>query len=168
MRHNFFLLPILLLAAGCATNTLSPPQYPSPSEKSFPANGFITQRALFTARGQQFALNGYLALSETSGKRLVITENFGHVVADALVKPDGKIFVMQSSRMFSEKYIRFGISKDLECIFGNANNGCPVKTPGTNHFLIQRHGYTLDLRIVEIKIGPQPLELFDETKAPKQ
>jgi hypothetical protein len=39
--------------------------------------------------------------------------------------------------------------------------------PDTNHFVIDRGGYKLDLRILEIKPGAQPAELFDETKAPK-
>ena len=155
---------LFLLTPGCAS-TQPQKSFPRPA-KLFPANGFITQRAVFNARGAQFPLNGYLALSESGGQRLVVTENFGHVVADVLVKPDGKIFVMQSSRMFPEKYIRLGIAADLECIFGNAPAiNCAVQMPETNHFIVKRHGYSLDLRILEIKPGPQRAELFDETKA---
>ena len=100
MRRNLLSL-ILLLAAGCAS-TPPPKQFSSPAG-IFPADGLLIQRALFTARGRQFALNGYLALSAAGGKRLVVTETFGNVMADVLVKPDGKIIVMQSSRMFPEK-----------------------------------------------------------------
>jgi hypothetical protein len=168
MHRNFFLLPLILfLAAGCATASRHT-QFSCPANL-FQANAFITQRALFNARGQQFALNGYLALSETGGKRLVVTENFGHIVADVLVKPDGRIFVMQSSRMFPEKYIRYDIAADLECIFGDVTNkNCPVKMLDANHFMIDRGGYKLDLRIVETKLGAQPAELFDETRAGKK
>jgi hypothetical protein len=168
MSRNFLLLPLVLfLAAGCATE---PPQnnFQRPANL-FPADAFITQRVLFNARGHQFALNGYLAFSKTGGKRLVVTENFGHIVADVLVKPDGQIFVMQSSRMFPENYIRYGIAADLECIFGGATNkNCPVKMPDMNHFVLDRDDYKLDLRIVETKLGAQPAELFDEMRAGKK
>jgi hypothetical protein len=168
MRRNFFLLPLVLLfAAGCATP--SPQTYFSRPANLFPADGLLIQRALFTARGGQFALNGYLALSEAGGRRLIVTETFGNVMADVLVKPDGKIFVMKSSRMFPEKYIRRLMAADLECVFGGAPKpGCPVTMPGTNHFVIDRGGYQLDLRIVETKPGAQPAELFDETMALKK
>jgi hypothetical protein len=167
MRRNFFLLPLILLFAGCAG--VPPQNQLSRPANLFPADAFITQRALFDARGHQFALNGYLALSATGGKRLVITENFGHVVADVLVKPDGKIFVMQSSRMFPANYIRYGIAADLECIFGGATDkNCPVKKLDANHFVLDRGAYKLDLRILETKPGAQPAELFDETRAEKE
>jgi hypothetical protein len=108
-------------------------------------------------------------VSGTAGKRLVITENFGHVLADVLVKPDGKVFVMQSSRAFSPKDIRRGVAADLQCIFGDATNrDCPVEMPDANHFIVKRHGYSLDLRVVEVKPGAQPASLFDESKAEKQ
>src|ERR1700679_3416460 len=108
------LLPsVLILAAGCAA---APPvqSHFIHTANLFPADGFITQRAVFSTHGRQFPLNGYLAVSETGGKRLVITENFGHILADVLVKPDGRVFVMQSSGMFPENYIRYGIAADLE------------------------------------------------------
>ena len=64
---------------------------------------------------------------------------------------------------------RYGIAADLECIFAGATNkNCPVKMLGANHFVISRVGYKLDLRIVETKLGAQPPELFDETKAEKR
>ena len=171
MRRKFFLLPLLVcLLAGCASLKNPPPLQCLPPPKGFfPANALITQRALFTARGRQFALNGYLALSETGGKRLIITGTFGSVMADLLVKPDGKTFVMQSSRMFPEKYIRRLVAADLECVFGGTPRlDCPVAMPDKNHFVIDRGGYKLDLRIVETKPGAQPAELFDETRAQKK
>ena len=166
MRLNFLPL-ILLLAAGCATTP--PPNHFSRPTGMFPANGLLIQRALFTARGRQFALNGYLALSETGGKRLIITETFGNVMADVLVKPDGRVFVNKSSRMFPERYIRRLVVADLECVFGSALAAdCPVVMPGKNHFVIDRGGYQLDLRIVETKSGAQPAAMFDETAALKK
>jgi hypothetical protein len=163
------LLPsVLILAAGCAA---APPvqSHFIDTANLFPADGFITQRAVFSTHGRQFPLNGYLAVSETGGKRLVITENFGHILADVLVKPGGKVFVMQSSRAFSPKDIRLGVAADLQCVFGDATNlNCPVEMPDANHFIIKRHGYSLDLRIVEVKPGAQPASLFDESKAERQ
>lgn len=167
MRLNFLsLLPLVfILAAGCVTPPPSPGHFSRPAHL-FPANGFVTQRAVFNVHGRQFPLNGYLAISETGGRRLVLTENFGHVVADVLVKPDGKIFVMQSSRMFSPKIIRLGVAADLQCVFGDVSGrDCPVAMPGPNHFIVKRQGYTLDLRILEVKPGSQPVNLFDASKA---
>ena len=155
---------VVALLAGCATTP--PPGHFSRPAGLFPADGLLVQRALFTARGRQFALNGYLALSEAGGQRLIVTETFGNVMADVLIKPDGKVFVMKSSRLFPEKYIRRLVVADLECVFGNATAlDCPVTMPGTNHFVIDRGGYQLDLRIVQVKPGAQPAAMFDETKA---
>jgi hypothetical protein len=157
---------LFLLASGCATQP-EPPAGTSPRPAaSLPANAMLSQRALLTARGRQFALNGYLALSERGGKRLVVTESFGSVMADLLVKPDGKVFVMKSSRMFPAKWVRRCMAPDLECLFGTTPAAnCRVTTLDTNHFLLERRGYSLDVRIVETKPGPQPAELFDETRA---
>jgi hypothetical protein len=147
---------------GCAT---SPNHFSRPANL-FPTDGFITQRAVFSVLGKQYPLNGYLALSETGGKRLIVAESFGHVLADVLVKPDGIIFVMQSSHVFSPAYIRRGLAPDLECIFGSATKAnCPVQMLSKDHFLLKRRFYTLDLRIVDVKSGPQRADLFDETKA---
>ena len=164
MRLN--LLPLVfLLAAGCA---VAPPEQSHFSRPAnlFPADGFVTQRAVFSVRGRQFPLNGYLALSQTGGKRLVVTENFGHVMADVLVKPDGEIYVMQSSRIFSPEYIRRGVAADLQCVFGEVTNrDCPVQMLSPDHFVVKRRGYTLDLRILDVKPGPQPADLFAARKA---
>jgi len=167
MRLKHFLPLVWMVAAGCAMAPVS--NHVVRPANRFPAEAFITERAVFNARGAQFPLNGYLALSAAGGKRLVVTENFGRVVADVLVKPDGKIFVMQSSRMFPASYIRYGIAVDLECLCGGSPTAdCPVKMPGPNRFVIDRGTrYRLDLQIVEIKSGTPAAELFDETKAEK-
>jgi hypothetical protein len=160
-----FLALILLFAAGCA----SVPKNAAPRPANlFPTDAFQTQRAVLTAFGKQFTFNGYLALSKTGGKRLVIMENFGTVLADVLVKPDGKIYVMRANKIFTPKRIRRFVATDLETIFGDQPMAkWPVQTLGENHFLLQRRWYSLDLRIVETKLGAQSPDLFDETKALK-
>jgi hypothetical protein len=166
MRRNLFALVLLmLLLAGCATS--KPPSGPPvPGIGNFPADAFIIQRAMFKARGMEFPLNGYMALSKTGGKRLVLTESFGMVMADLLVKPDGKIVIIKSSRLFPARYIRRLMSADVACIFGGwPKLDCPVSVLDTNHFLIDRGGYKLDLRILEIKPGPQNDSLFEPDMA---
>jgi hypothetical protein len=158
-------LSLLLLGVGCRMVPMEP-RAATPLA-AFPANAFITERAVFTAYGRQFPLNGYLALSETGGKRLVITESFGQVVADVLVKADGTVFVMQTSRLFPEKSVRYGIASDLQCIFGGfPPQPVEVQMTATNHFIVQHGFYRLDLRLLNIQPGPQPAALFDPTKAP--
>jgi hypothetical protein len=172
MRRNFLLIPLMaLLAAGCAVT--APPGIP-PAARMFPGrmapvNGLEVQRAVFTARGRQFALNGYLATSETGGKRLIVTETFGNMMADVLVKPGGKVVVVKSSRMFPERYIRRLLVRDVQYLFGPMSAEDPqVKVADTNHITIDRGGYQLDLHIVETKPGPQPAEMFDETALMKK
>lgn len=117
---------------------------------------------------RQFTLNGYLSVSPVGGKRLVITENFGSVLADVMIKPDGKVYVMRSSRAFKSKWIRNYIAADLQCVFGETASGnCPGQMISPAHFVIERRWYKLDLQIVEAKPGPQSADLFDETKAEK-
>ena len=119
---------------------------------------------MLTVRGRQFTLNGYVAKSETHGLRLIITENFGNVLADVLVKPDGKVFVMQAKPPIRPDWVEHYIVADLKCIFGSRmETNCPGKILSPTHFLIQRSWYKLDLQIVEINTGAQPPELFDET-----
>ena len=155
-----------LLAGGCATGR--PKASTAAVEPHFPPNAFMTHRAIFTARGRQFALTGYLALSETGGKRLIISQALGQTMADLLVKPDGGVYVMQSSPMFKPEWIRKYVAADLECIFGkNRAKKCPLQRLDPNHFLIKHFWYKLDLRIVETKIGPQPENLFDASKVQK-
>ena len=163
-RKTFFAL-LLALLAGCATpprNTLLRGAH------SFPADALITQRGVLTVRGRQFTLNGYLATSATGAKRLIVTENFGSVLADVLVKPDGSVRVMRSSRTFKPAWIRNYIATDLQCIFGDAARAdCPGQMLSPTHFIIERRWYKLDLQIVETKPGLQPAEMFDEAKARK-
>ena len=155
----------LLLFTGCAATPRAQIQRAS---NSFPADALITQRGVLTVLGRQFTLNGYLASSSTNGQRLVITENFGSVLADVLVKPDGKAYVMRSSRAFKPKWIERHIAADVQCLFGNSlQTDCPGQMIAPNHFLIERRWYKLDLHIVETKPGVQPPEMFDSTKAEK-
>src|SRR5262245_51643650 len=154
----------ILSIAGCATSKTKPGT--AGFERNFPANAFMTHRAIFTARGKQFALTGYLALSETGGKRLIISQALGQTMADLLIKPDGSVHVMQSSPMFKPEWVRRYVAADLQCIFGNhPQKKCPVQMLDTNHFFIKHFFYKLDLRIVETKVGPQPDRLFDPTQA---
>jgi hypothetical protein len=162
MRLNL-ILPLLVLLAGCATAPRSQIQRPA---NPFPTDALITQRGVLTVLGRQFTLNGYLASSTTGGKRLIITENFGSVLADVLVKPDGSVHVMRSSRAMKSKWIRNYIAADVECIFGTTSKlDCPGQMLSPTHFLIERRWYKLDLQIVETKPGPQSPDLFDESKA---
>ena len=155
----------LLLFTGCMTTPRAQIQR---TPNSFPADALIIQRGVLTALGRQFTLNGYLASSSTNGQRLVVTENFGSILADVLVKPDGKAYVMRSSRAFKHKWIERFIAADVQCLFANSQQtDCPGQMLGSNHFLIERRWYKLDLHIVETKPGVQPPEMFDTTKAEK-
>ncbi|MGZ4963896.1 MAG: hypothetical protein ACXWJB_12880 [Limisphaerales bacterium] len=163
MRRNVFSLLWLLMAAGCATPL--PTANLAHAHISFPADALVMQRAVLTAHGRQFTLNGYLALSGTGGKRLIVTENFGTVLADVLIKPDGTVHVMRSGRVFRRAWIERYVAADLKCIFGGAHTEvCPVRALNATHFVVERRGYKLDLHIVDTKPGPQPAELFDETQ----
>ena len=156
---------VILLAAGCAT------VQKDSSERIAnlpPADGFQTHRAIFTALGKQYTFNGYLATSHTGGQRLLITENFGMVFADVLIKPDGKIYVMQANKIFTPRRIRKYVARDLEALFSNRIcEPTPVKQLGPGHLFLKRSFYSLDLRIVQTKTGAQPDSMFDETKAIK-
>jgi len=163
-RTSTLLLILTLFISGCATN--KPKSIAI--ERHFPPNAFMTHRAIFTARGRQFALTGYLALSETGGQRLIISQSLGQTMADLLVTPDGTVHIMQASPMFKPEWIRKYVAADLECLFGaHPHKRCPVSMLDTNHFLIKHFWYKVDLRIVETKVGPQPETLFDPSKAQK-
>jgi hypothetical protein len=155
-----------LLLNGCATAPRSQIQRPT---QAFPADALITQRGVLTVfGGKQFTLNGYLATSATNGQRLVLTENFGGVLADVLITPDGTAHVMKSSRAFKPQWIERYVATDVRCLFGNTpENDCPGETLGSNHFLIQRRWYKLNVQIVNIQPGIQPAALFDATSAEK-
>jgi len=164
MRPKLILLSLALLT-GCATAPHNQIQRPP---DSVPADVMITQRGVLTVLGRQFTLNGYLSVSSIGGKRLIITENFGGVLADVLIKPDGTVHVMRSSRAFKPKWIRRYIAADVECLFGNGSRtDCPGQMLSPTHFLIERRWYKLDLQVVETKPGPQPAAMFDESKVQK-
>lgn len=167
LRVPFRLAAVFLLAllVGCGS---TPKTQIPPRAASFPSDALITQRAVLTALWKQYTMNGYLSVSSTGGKRLVITENFGGVLADVLIKPDGKVYVMRSSKAFKEKWIRNYIAADVQCIFGDAKGpNCPGRMLSPTHFVIERRWYKLDLQIVDTKPGAQPANMFDETKAAK-
>lgn len=164
-RIAFIPLMALLLWTGCAT---APRQQIQRPQDSFPADALITQRGVLKALGREITLNGYLASSSTNGQRLIITQNFGGVLADVLLKPDGKVYVMRCSRPLRPEWVERYIAADVRCLFGNgAEKDCPGQMLGTNHFLIERRWYRLDLHIVETKPGLQPLEMFVVPKAGK-
>src|SRR5436189_9388 len=68
----------VLFVTSCATTKS---KSTSGAELQFPPNAFMTHRAIFTARGKQFALTGYLVLSESQGKRLIISQQLGQTMA---------------------------------------------------------------------------------------
>lgn len=163
MNRNLIFVLLLALTAGCATT----PRTTLSRTPEFPAEALITQRGTLTAPFiGQFTFNGFLAKSAEGGLRLIVMENFGSVMADVLVKPNGTIYVMRSSAAFKPEWIRNYLAADLQCIFGNERN-CPGQTLSPKHFQIKRRRYKLDLKIVEIKPGSQSPEMFDETKAEK-
>jgi len=156
------LLTLGWLLTGCAT--APKPALPSVAHL-FPADALVTQRAMLTVRGRQFTLNGYLASSTAGGQRLTVTENFGRVLADVLVKRDGSVHVMRSSAVFRPDWIQRYVAADMQCLFGGApGTDCPGRMLSPTHFTIERRWYALDLRVVDIKPGAQPPELFDETR----
>lgn len=162
MRHNLFIVLFALLMAGCAAPKFAEPPPVAHPASLFPAEAFVTQRAVLTVHGRQFTLNGYVAKSEARGLRLIVTENFGGVLADVLVKPDGKVFVLKAGPPFRREWVEHYIAADLKSIFDDH-----TKTDGSlrilsdTHFAIKRSGYELDLRTVEVKPGPQPAEMFE-------
>src|SRR5689334_1707132 len=122
----------LLFVTGCATTKS---RSTSAAELQFPPNAFMTHRAIFTARGKQYALTGYLVLSESQGKRLIISQQLGQTMADLLVKPDGTVHVMQSTPAFKPEWVRKYVAADLECIFGkHPHKKCPLQVLDPNHF----------------------------------
>jgi len=168
MHRNFFILLLAGFLAGCATKELPPTVNLPPSPQLFPADALITQRAVLTVRGRQFTLNGYVARSATGGLRLIMAENFGGVLADVLVKPDGKVFVLQVKPPFRKSWVERFVAADLKCVFAGATEAdCPVRVLSPTHFVIKRRQYELDLRTVEVKPGVQPPEMFEEPQGGK-
>ena len=166
-RHFSFWLSLLIMAllgaAGCAT----PPKTSfRPTATPFPSDALITQRGVLTVLGRQFTLNGYLALSSTGGKRLVVTENFGGVLADLLITADGTAHVMRSSRAFKPKWIQRYLAADVQCLTGGPTaEECPGEMISPTHYLVQRRWYKLDLQTVNVKPGAQPATMFDASRA---
>src|SRR5438034_7994530 len=117
MRRNFFIVCFALLAAGCAAPKFVEPSPVAHPARLFPTEAFVTQRAVLTVHGRQFTLNGYVAKSETRGLRLIVTENFGGVLADVLVKPDGNIFALKAGPPFRRAWVENFIAADLKSIF---------------------------------------------------
>src|SRR2546427_12398027 len=104
------LLPVWLI--GCATPV------PQRAAVHVTTNTLLTQRAVLSIHGQQFTLNGYLALSETGGMRLIMTHSLGQMMADVLVKPDGAVFLMHPSpvlrRVWVQRYVAGDMKRFLE------------------------------------------------------
>jgi len=169
MHRNFFILLLALLAAGCATPQPPPETNSFRTAQLFPAEALVTQRGVLTVHGRQFTLNGYVAKSETRGLRLIVTETFGGVLADVLVKPGGETFVLKASPPFRPAWVKNYIAADLKCIFEDgAETDCPLQMLSDTHFVIERRGYKLDLRTVEMQAGLQPAAMFDETHGGKR
>lgn len=161
MRRNLFIFLLALLPAGCATPRfvfVEPIPHPA---KLFPAEALITQRAVLTVHGRQFTLNGYVAKSATRGLRLIVTETFGGVLADVLVKPDGEVLVLKASPPFRPAWAKYFIAADLKSIFDDhATIDGTLRALSDTHFVIERGGYQLDLRTVAVQPGVQPAERF--------
>ncbi len=154
-------IPIFLLT-GCATTELAPPVNLPRSEAWFPADALVSQRAVLTVRGRQFSLNGYVIKSAAHGLRLVVTENFGGVLADVIVKPDGNVLVLKARPPFRLAWVENHIAADLKCIFSDATAAdCPIQRLSPTHFVIARQAYQLDLRITEVKPGMQSAASFE-------
>ena len=159
------ILAALLFAVGCST---VPKTSFRPAASPLPLDALVTQRGVLTVLGRQFTLNGYLALSATGGKRLVVTENFGNVLADVLIAPDGTAHVMRSSRAFKPEWIRRYLAADVQCLTGGATaEECPGQYVSPTHFVVQRRWYKLDLQTVSVKAGAQPTTMFDASRAEK-
>ncbi len=162
---SLLLIAALLFAAGCAS---VPKTSFRPASSTFPSDALVTQRGVLTVLGRQFTLNGYLALSATGGKRLVVTENFGNVLADVLITPDGTAHVMRSSRAFKPEWIRRYLAADVQCLTGGLSpEGCPGEHLSETHFLVQRRWYKLELQTVKFAAGPQAATMFDPSRAEK-
>jgi len=162
---NAALLALTLLGGmvGCATTPKSQLQIPP---QTFPADALITQRGVLTVfGGRQFTLNGYLATSATNGQRLVLTENFGSVLADVLLTPDGQAHVMKSSRAFKPKWIERYIAADVRCLLGLGGADCPGQQLAPDRFAITRRWYQLEVQTVNITPGLQPAETFVPPKS---
>jgi len=166
-HHSTFWIYVLLMALLGAAGCAAPPKTSfRPTATPFPPDALITQRGVLTVLGRQFTLNGYLALSSTGGKRLVVTETFGGVLADLLITPEGTAHVMRSSRAFKPEWIRRYLAADVQCLTGGTTSEeCPGEMITPTHYLVQRRWYKLDLQTVNVKPGAQPATMFDASRA---
>ena len=164
-RPVLWLLATVLIVSGCATPKPSATAgAPVRTAELFPSEALITQRGVLTVRGRQVPLIGYVARSETNGLRLIMMEGFGAVLADVLVKPNGTVFVMKVTPPFRAAWVEKFVAADLRCVFDSASvSECPLRMASSNHFVIERRRYTLDVQTVEVKPGVQPAAMFDET-----
>jgi hypothetical protein len=162
MRVQLVATHVVVFAAlltGCAVVPKTTVALPA---KSVPSEAFITHRGVLTARGRQFPMNGYLAVSPDRGQRLVITEQFGKVLADVLVQPGGNVHVVRSSRALRERWIREHVVADMQCVLDLApEEECPGERLAPDRVRIQRRWYQLELTTVETRTCPQPASLFD-------
>lgn len=161
--RGLLLFGAVLLVVSCTT----PRSSFSRARVLFPPDALITQRGVLNAGGKQFTLNGYLSLSPSGGARLIVMENFGSVLADVLVQTNGTAHVMRSSPAFRASWIERYMAEDVKCLLGwNVGATCHIEMPGTNHFVIKRFWYSLDLHTVETKPGPQPAAMFEPPQKP--
>ncbi len=154
---------LIILLSGCATPT------PRQTPLRVATNALLIQRGVLTIHGRQFTLNGYLALSESGGMRLVMTQALGPRMVDVLVKNDGSVHVMYVGPSLRPIWIERYVVRDMKHLFGNIATppSSPCRALDDTHFEVKDRAYTLELRTVETKLGPQPAELFDETKVTK-
>ncbi|HNQ72915.1 MAG TPA: hypothetical protein PKN95_04835 [Verrucomicrobiota bacterium] len=167
-----------LLCGGCAalllgmslglTGCVTPPRTGlQEARPDFPPEALITQRGVLTVfGGRQFPLNGYAALSAERGLRLVVTENFGGVLADVLLATDGKTYVMRSSPALQPRWIERYLAADARWLFGLDRHPCPGEVLGPDRYRIKRRWYRLEVQTVSVVPGPQPPESFHPPAPP--
>ena len=114
-------------------------------------------------------MTGYIARSETNGLRLLMTENFGGVLADVIIEPSGKVIVVQTKPPLRPAWAENYVAEDLRCVFGRGSpEDCPGWMLSPNHYVIKRPRYTLDLQTVEVKTNVPPASVFDPNTTKKK
>jgi hypothetical protein len=162
----FLALSLLIFVSGCATAPVA--KTAAPAVREIPSEAFMTHRVVMNARGREFALTGYLAISQSRGMRLIVSESFGQQLADVLITPDGSVHVMKAGPMLKRQWIEKYLAADLKCLFSHTGELCPVVIVSPTHFVLTRRWYKLDLRIVETRPGRQPDALFEDAKVVAQ
>jgi hypothetical protein len=165
-RLQVLALSLVIFVSGCATAPVA--KMAAPAVREIPSEAFMTHRVIMNARGREFALTGYLALSQSRGMRLIVSESFGQQLGDVLIKPDGSVHVMKAGPMLKKQWIEKYLAADLKCLFGHTSELCPVTVVSPTHFVLTRRWYKLDLRIVETRPGRQPDALFEDAKVAAQ